>query len=145
MLYHGVFPSFLIYDPLATIRCWIYLPRCDALLLEFRFLGKHWQDVPLCGKLSPKQRPWFWSQFYWGAYVSLWESWGGGRRCSHESGETDGGQGEPVGRYPEGKTPDFTLTLIEVRKAKESNWQKSFQSSQEKKGKGKESMGQGIS
>lgn len=74
-----------------------------------------------------------------------WGGWGGGRRCSHEAGETDGGQGEPVGRYPEGKTPDFTQTLIEVGKAKESNWQKSFQSSQEKKGKGKESMGQGIS
>lgn len=30
------------------------------------------------------------------------------RRCSREAEETDGGQGKPVGRYPEGKTPDFS-------------------------------------
>lgn len=43
---HGVFPSFLIYDFLATIWCWIYLHRCGALLLWN--LGLRGSPVRMC-------------------------------------------------------------------------------------------------
>lgn len=83
------------------------------LLGEFRSLGK--QDVPLCRKLSSQLR---------GLLAPLGDSRAGGR-CSQEQEETEGRQGEHAGRYPEGKSLillKVKVTVIEVGRAKESNW-----------------------
>lgn len=50
-------------------------------------------------------------------------------RCSHEAEETGDRQGELAGRYPEGKTPDFTQGQGECDRSEKSQrkeWKKAF-------------------
>lgn len=68
-------------------------------------------------------------------------------RCSQEAEETSDGQGELAGRFPEGKTPDFTQGQGECdrsEKSKKSNGKKSSKFARKKEGKKGESTDQGT-
>lgn len=141
---HGVFPSFRIYSPPATIRCWIHLLRYGAwLLVQFPSLGRtpsRWASVQLV--LPSTAFLSFVMVLLRGLFDSLGEGGGGGRRCSQEAKKTDGRQGRPAGRYAEGKTPDSTQGQGDCERC--GMWE-SFRLQKKKRGKRGGSMDQGIS
>lgn len=124
---------------LVTLWSWIYLPRCGTLLLlEFRSLGQTpsgyasaWLTLPQIAVLILV------TVLLRDPFALPGESEGGGWRCSHGPEEANVADRRDLQEGIQKARLWILPKVIEVRKAKESNWQRNFQSSDEKKeGKG---------